>query len=1092
MKLKTFILFLLLASAAGIYAQTVKAPASYPKPELYRQHSYHQTLMMKLFLSEVDADKGEGRQLKKRDKGESKVALNFEQALEVIRKMDNLTLGIPKIVYLVGWQYNGHDSKYPAWGEVNPKLKRPQDKTALESMQWLMSEAFRYNTTVSVHINMFDAYDDSPLWDTYIANDIIARNTDGSLRSGEWGWPISYTQEWNTGYAQKRIDAICEMLPLSRAGTVHIDAFHSWAPFTPNGSSISPYLGFTAEQESETQEKIFHYWASKGIDVTSEGTNFLRISAFEGLQPAAWWFNSSVEEYMKWPASYYCGGANNNSEGLLFGKSMHGEDVIRKDPEQLTGFLQQFCTQTLPWYYLNRLQRLEYNQTKNYRKVQFSGGVTTRLEGMDYSVKKDEYILRHNGNVFMPALWMNEPAFIAYSTDGYDRKTWRIPADRNDYTSVDMYQITTDGLKHFQQNAAIKEGEIILSLKKDEALLLVPSGIRPSALPKDTISVTAFGLKPNTRENAVPYVQKAIEACRKVNDPILVFPAGRYDFWPHHCVERDYYESNTTDVNPKRLAILIEEMNELIIDGLGSEFVFHDRMQPFTIDHSNHITIRNLNIDWDIPLTAQAMVETATESYIDLRINAFESPYVIEDGKLVFVGEGWKSRWWGVIEFDKSTLLIVPQTADNVFGGRWNNYRAEEVEKGLVRLHHNFKRIPEQGNLLVLRHSERDHAGVFITDSKDVQLEHIDIYHTAGLGVLAQYAETLTYRHVNHVPNLAKGRILAGHDDGFHFSNCKGQITVDSCRFHGLMDDPINVHGTGVRIINLSGNKLRCQFMHHQSEGLEWARAGDTIGFIDHQSMHTAGVGVVKSFTPIDRKLFDLELEPAAPAANQTNKGRANRTEDGLSSVIPASIRPDDGLENLSWTPAVTITNSFVGSCRARGFLISTPGKVMIENNIFESSGSAILIAGDANYWYETGAVKDVTIRGNVFRAPNLTSIYQFCEAVISIFPEVPKPDLSLPYHRNITITGNEFHLFDYPIVYAKSVQGLVFSHNKLIRSYDYEPYHSRKAGLTFESCRQVQVLNNEMKGDILGTNIHLIKTPKKEVCLDKKGVFKF
>jgi hypothetical protein len=40
---------------------------------------------------------------------------------------------------------------------------------------------------------------------------------------------------------------------------------------------------------------------------------------------------------------------------------------------------------------------------------------------------------------------------------------------------------------------------------------------------------------------------------------------------------------------------------------------------------------------------------------------------------------------------------------------------------------------------------------------------------------------------------------------------------------------------------------------------------------------------------------------------------------------------------------------------------------VLIENNRFPSSGSAILIAGDANAWYESGAVRDVTIRGHVF-----------------------------------------------------------------------------------------------------------------------------
>ena len=486
MKTKITILFLIFAGIAAIQAQTtiIKPPASYPKPEINWQHSYHQTLMLKIFLSEPDAEKGEGRQRKMRDKGESKVDLTFEQALDVIRRIDNFTLGIPKIVYLVGWQYDGHDSKYPAWSEVNPKLKRPQDNTALESMKWLMDEAFKYNTAVSVHINMIDAYDDSPLWDTYVANNIIARNTDGSLRSGEWGWPVSYTQEWNTGYAQKRIDGICEMLPLAKAGTVHIDAFHTWAPFTPNGSPISPFLGYTAEQEQETQEKIYRYWASKGIDVTSEcARNNLRFSAFEGLQPAAWWFNQTLEEYMKWPASYYCGGVPPNAAlGRLFGTSMGGEDIIRKDPQQMPGFLKQFCTQTLPWYFLNRLQRMEYIQTEDYREVHFSSGVKTRIEGGEYTIKQNDRILQYNGDVFMPALWMDNPAIVTYTTDGYENKTWLLPNDWNQYATVDMYRITMDGVKSFQQNIIIKEREVSLSLNKDMALLIVPSGILPKGI----------------------------------------------------------------------------------------------------------------------------------------------------------------------------------------------------------------------------------------------------------------------------------------------------------------------------------------------------------------------------------------------------------------------------------------------------------------------------------------------------------------------------------------------------------------------------------------------------------------------------------
>lgn len=49
------------------------------------------------------------------------------------------------------------------------------------------------------------------------------------------------------------------------------------------------------------------------------------------------------------------------------------------------------------------------------------------------------------------------------------------------------------------------------------------------------ISVADFGLKPDTRENAVAYVQKAIEACRGKEPVTLVFPEGRYDFLASIC-----------------------------------------------------------------------------------------------------------------------------------------------------------------------------------------------------------------------------------------------------------------------------------------------------------------------------------------------------------------------------------------------------------------------------------------------------------------------------------------------------------------------------------------------------------------------------
>jgi hypothetical protein len=586
-----------------------------------------------------------------------------------------------------------------------------------------------------------------------------------------------------------------------------------------------------------------------------------------------------------------------------------------------------------------------------------------------------------------------------------------------------------------------------------------------SAFSQDTINVSNFGLKPDTRENAVNIVQQALDVCRTKANPVLVFPSGRYDFWPQWAIEKLYYESNTDVIPLRRCAILIEGMKNLTIECSGSEFIYHDRIQPFTIDNSGNITIKNVSIDWDIPLTAQGEIIEVTDNYIDLSINIMESPFVLEDNKLVFVGEGWKSKWNGVMEFERDTKLVAPGTGDSgCLGGGWNNYKAKEISQGVVRLNYQFKRKPAKGNFLVLRHSARDHAGVYITGSKDITVLNMNMYHNAGLGILSQYSGNLTFRNVNCVPNAAKGRILSGHDDGFHYSNCNGQITVDNCRFLALMDDPINVHGTSVRIMEIKDNRtLVCKFMHNQSIGFIWAREGDKTGFIENEAMNTFGTAVVASFRTISPELFEISF----------------------TGPLPQSVQIGDALENLSMTPDVLIENSFFGSNRARGILISTPGRVVIENNVFESSGSAILIPGDANGWYESGAVTDVTIRNNVFNDPCMTSMYQFCEGIISIYPEIPQPDIKKPFHRNIRIEHNEFHPFDYPILYAKSADGLIFSENRIIRSTRFKPFHQSKSTFTFEYCQNISLTRNKFEGDVPGKNIRLVHTPVSSLKLD-------
>jgi len=584
---------------------------------------------------------------------------------------------------------------------------------------------------------------------------------------------------------------------------------------------------------------------------------------------------------------------------------------------------------------------------------------------------------------------------------------------------------------------------------------------------QDTLRLTDLGYIPGSRANATGFVNKALARCKTMAHPVLVFPKGRYDFWPQYAAEKMYYESNTDVIPLRRCPILIEGQQNLTLDAQGADFVYHDRMQPITIDGSKDITIRGANIDWDIPLTAQAEVMAVTEDHIDLAIDTRESPYIIEQGKLVFVGEGWKSAWWDAMEFDRNTRLVVPRTGDaSCLGGDFSGYKAEELKYGTVRIVFPFKRRPAVGNMLVMRHSARDHAGVFVVNSKNITFDHLNIYQTGGLGILSQYSENLTFRNVQCVPNPAKNRWFCGHDDGLHVSNCKGKIEVDACKFQALMDDPINVHGTSVQVIDKPRpGILLCKFMHPQSVGFNWAQYGDTIRFIENETMTTIAKGTVRSFRPIDAEHFEIAFRDS----------------------IPAALQKGDALENLTWAPEVWIHDSWFGSNRARGILVSTPGKTVIERNVFESSGSAILIAGDANEWFESGAVTDVLIRDNDFRDPCMTSPYQFSEGIISIYPEVPKLDHKTPFHGRIVIDHNQFHPYDYPVLYAKSVADISFTNNTITRSERFEPFHARKNMLTFEACLGTTISGNKMVGNVLGRDVKLIGTPVKGMVLEKR-----
>lgn len=411
-------------------------------------YDYSQTWVSKLFLSKPDSQKG------------CYVNLTFEQALEVIKATDNLTLGIPKIVYLVGWQYNGHDDKYPAFFDANVLLKRSEDSTAIQSLRWLMREAKKYHTTVSLHINMTDAYEDSPLWKEYVEKDLISKNGDGSLKvigeyNGRKAYQINYKNEWEAGYTQMRIDRLLEIIPeLREAGTIHSDA---WIARPSEGHNE------TVIKEAEYQKKAALYWRAKGLDITSEWV----MDYMVGLVPFAWHFNGFLQkDYLNYPADVYTGTGINpdiktsdHDLGFLFGTSCYGEPIwMGADCSKWEkNLIRDFMLKVPQYFFLNRLKRESVSGKGKNRTAYFSEGVAVSLQ--DSIVKQYDKILRKGNTICIPAVWRKDRGVLVYSDDEMKGKQLDVPYSWGNVREAVAYRITKEGLVE-ERKLLVSKGKI--------------------------------------------------------------------------------------------------------------------------------------------------------------------------------------------------------------------------------------------------------------------------------------------------------------------------------------------------------------------------------------------------------------------------------------------------------------------------------------------------------------------------------------------------------------------------------------------------------------------------------------------------------
>jgi hypothetical protein len=463
-------------------------------------------------------------------------------------------------------------------------------------------------------------------------------------------------------------------------------------------------------------------------------------------------------------------------------------------------------------------------------------------------------------------------------------------------------------------------------------------------------------------------------------------------------------------------------------------------MIPFVVENSERVILRNFSVDWQRPFYSQGEVEIADRDGVVVRIDADAYPYRVENGGLVFEGEGWESPLTeGVFAFDPATRAPTFRSGDSMGLGFPERIRAEKVASGAVRLREEFPRLPEPGTLIVFRHYNRHTPGVFSLFSGNVLCESITLHQAGGMGFIAQFCENVELRGCTVTPS--SGRIFSVCADATHFVNCRGGILLRDCLFENQLDDPLNVHGLNTRLKEIVDRySVVTERVHHEQHGVAVGMAGDTVLFSDDRTLLGYHENLIDSVDSINARYARVRFRHA----------------------LPEKTRPGHVIENTSWIPDLHVTGCAVRNNRARGFLVSVAGKVRIEGNRISAPGAGIKISGDAKFWFESGAVRDVEIRDNDF-GECCYGDPPWGYSVIDIDPEIAEPEKNEAcFHRNIRIEGNRFATSGKRFLFARSVEGLRFAGNSIRQTGFYPPVSDDGPAISLEACESVAIEGND------------------------------
>ncbi|MFA5688067.1 MAG: right-handed parallel beta-helix repeat-containing protein [Kiritimatiellales bacterium] len=502
--------------------------------------------------------------------------------------------------------------------------------------------------------------------------------------------------------------------------------------------------------------------------------------------------------------------------------------------------------------------------------------------------------------------------------------------------------------------------------------------------------------------------------CSAGKSSIRIHP-GRYYAGGYHPAEIYLTNRSDIDINAHGVRMVIRNVQRRVLQ----------------VESSSNITLRGLISDYDPLLFSQGTIldVAANGSWIDMAVHTgYPAPnwpdadrlMVHHSDSLMRKKFSRDLRLSGIVKQSDSTYRLITTTRHTDHGWSAGDYVS----------------TPNQAMGYT----------VWIKDSAGIVLQDVTLHCARGWSICEYMSTGCAYERVNLIPGprplLAEvARLRSAHSDGIHSKFGDVGPRIENCRFIGLGDDAIAIHGGfGVVLKKTSGKTLDISAQD------EIFHPGDTVRVYND----TTGTFVERKIVAVGDSAVPLQDVQTLLAEKYPRYSFRGLYKVVMTVTLDKAVDAEPGelMSNRNRNGSGFVArNNEICNTRARGIIIKASDGVIEGNTISHCALPGILLAAEADNFMEADMVSNVIVSSNV-----LNSVNEGCHASDRLIHAgaitVSFSGKNVIGHFNLQINDNEFVNVGGVNININNAGNVSINRNRFINSHGYKDNAAEKLGV--------------------------------------------